>query len=155
MELGAPLAWAAGRGGARIAGLCAVVEKLCAWPAKRWIDRRCCDEAGPCGRRHLYLDGNQIIGATLAMNAHQPRASRKHQPDLFAHRFQCFLDLSRALRALRFARGKPNQDTNREQDASPSCELPCHDEDSWSRFASAATAGIELLRRDLFTLLPR
>ena len=33
MELGAPLAWAAGRGGERIAGLCAVVEKLCAWPA--------------------------------------------------------------------------------------------------------------------------
>jgi len=34
MELSAPPPWAAGRGGARIAGLCAVVEKLCAWPVK-------------------------------------------------------------------------------------------------------------------------
>jgi DTW domain-containing protein YfiP len=34
MELPAPQAWAAGRGGMRIAGLCEVVEKLCAWSVK-------------------------------------------------------------------------------------------------------------------------
>ena len=34
MELPAPQAWAAGRGGMRIAGLCEVVEKLCVWPVK-------------------------------------------------------------------------------------------------------------------------
>jgi hypothetical protein len=28
---------------------------------------------------HLYLHGNQIISATLAMNADQPRPSRKYQ----------------------------------------------------------------------------
>jgi DTW domain-containing protein YfiP len=32
MELSLPLPWAAGRGGMRISGLCAVTEKLCAWP---------------------------------------------------------------------------------------------------------------------------
>jgi DTW domain-containing protein YfiP len=34
MELAAPQAWAAGRGGARMACLYAVVEKLCAWPTR-------------------------------------------------------------------------------------------------------------------------
>ncbi|HEX7500107.1 MAG TPA: tRNA-uridine aminocarboxypropyltransferase [Polyangia bacterium] len=38
MDLGAPPPWAAGRGGARIAGLCAVTEKLCAWPAAKSED---------------------------------------------------------------------------------------------------------------------
>jgi len=33
MALPAPATWAAGRGGERIAGLCAAVEKLCAWPS--------------------------------------------------------------------------------------------------------------------------
>jgi hypothetical protein len=32
MELSLPQPWAAGRGGMRIAGLCAVTERLCAWP---------------------------------------------------------------------------------------------------------------------------
>jgi DTW domain-containing protein len=32
MALGSPVPWASGRGGQRIAGLCAVTEKLCAWP---------------------------------------------------------------------------------------------------------------------------
>jgi len=27
-----PASWAQGRGGERLASLCAVVEKLCAWP---------------------------------------------------------------------------------------------------------------------------
>ena len=34
MEIPALTSWAAGRGGVRIAGLCAAVEKLCAWPVK-------------------------------------------------------------------------------------------------------------------------
>ncbi len=34
MELSSPLPWADGRGGACLAGLCAVVERLCTWPAK-------------------------------------------------------------------------------------------------------------------------
>jgi DTW domain-containing protein YfiP len=38
MELAVPLPWAAGRGGLRIAGLCAVTEKLCAWPAAKSQD---------------------------------------------------------------------------------------------------------------------
>jgi hypothetical protein len=32
MEIPSPQAWAAGRGGARMACLCAVVQKLCTWP---------------------------------------------------------------------------------------------------------------------------
>ena len=32
MTISPPPAWAPGRGGARLAGLCAVIEKLCAWP---------------------------------------------------------------------------------------------------------------------------
>jgi hypothetical protein len=38
MELAVPPPWAAGRGGLRIAGLCAVTERLCAWPAAQSRD---------------------------------------------------------------------------------------------------------------------
>jgi hypothetical protein len=35
MELPSPAPWAAGRGGVRLASLCALTEKLCAWPGRQ------------------------------------------------------------------------------------------------------------------------